>query len=141
MLWFQFYPTKMQLSQNNNYNPRFIVIQKLYGNHFNKEQKIVFPKHRYKKFIKDIVSGTIERKEFIDEIITSELQNEIRVLNDLLLKIIIEASIYEFAFRPDTPIKVIINEYLNVAKILLDEGKKSFLHAILDKLAKKMRWF
>ena len=36
-------------------NPRVIIIQKLYGNFFNGEVKLSFPKHRFKKFIKDIV--------------------------------------------------------------------------------------
>ena len=50
-------------------NPRVIVIQKLYGHHLNKESEITFPKHRYKKFIKDVVLGTLERKELIEETI------------------------------------------------------------------------
>ena len=43
------------------YNPRVVVIQKLYSHHLNKDSEIIFPKHRYKKFIKDVVNGTIER--------------------------------------------------------------------------------
>ena len=46
-------------------NPRVIVIQKLYAHHLNKETEIIFPKHRYRKFIKDVVFGTVERKELI----------------------------------------------------------------------------
>jgi hypothetical protein len=46
-------------------NPRVIIIQKLYGVLFNNNDKIEFPKHRFKKFIKDIVLGTIERNEII----------------------------------------------------------------------------
>ena len=46
-------------------NPRTIVVQKLYAHHLNKDSEITFPKHRYKKFIKDVVNGTIERKELI----------------------------------------------------------------------------
>ena len=40
-------------------NSRVIVIQKIYGNFFNKDANIFFPKHRFKKFIKDVVNGTI----------------------------------------------------------------------------------
>ena len=58
-------------------NPRVIVVQKLYGHYTNKESEIVFPKHRYKKFIKDVVTGTIERKELIKELIDKELKNDI----------------------------------------------------------------
>ena len=65
-------------------NPRLIVIQKLYGHHLNKDSEIYFPKHRYKKFIKDVVNGTIERKDLIQDLINKELKNanlpdEIRV--------------------------------------------------------------
>jgi hypothetical protein len=53
-------------------NPRVIVVQKLYGHYTNNESEISFPKHRYKKFIKDVVNGTIERKELINELIDKE---------------------------------------------------------------------
>ena len=48
-------------------NPRVIIIQKLYSVLYNNDDKIEFPKHRFKKFIKDIVLGTIERNEIIIE--------------------------------------------------------------------------
>ena len=48
-------------------NPR-VIIQKLYGKFFNNDEKLDFPKHRFKKFIKDIVSGTIEREEILRRI-------------------------------------------------------------------------
>ena len=54
-------------------NPRVIVIQKLYGYHLNKDSEITFPKHRYKKFIKDVVNGSIEREEVFDAIRVSGL--------------------------------------------------------------------
>ena len=47
----------LQFSPKNN--PRVIIIQKLYGKFFNKEEELTFPKHRFKKFIKDVVKGTI----------------------------------------------------------------------------------
>ena len=125
--------------KNIENNPRIIVVQKLYGKYINKDSEIKFPKHRYKKFIKDVVNGTIERKEYINEIISSELKEETRILKDLTLRIIIEASIYEIMFRPDTSSKIIINEYLNVANVLIDDGKKRFLNAVLDRLSKKLR--
>ena len=53
--------------ENLNNNPRIIVIQKLYGYFLNKESSISYPKHRYKKYIKDTVSGTIEREELLLE--------------------------------------------------------------------------
>ena len=58
-------------------NPRVIIIQKLYGQFFNKEEKLAFPKHRFKKFIKDVVNGTLER----DEVITDEINNHLNMIN------------------------------------------------------------
>ena len=60
-------------------SPRVVVIQKLYAHHINKETEITFPKHRYKKFIKDVVNGTIERKELIQNLMNSELKDDINV--------------------------------------------------------------
>ena len=57
-------------------NPRIIVIQKLYSYFLNKESNISYPKHRYKKFIKDTVSGTIEREELLLENLKIILKDE-----------------------------------------------------------------
>ena len=117
-------------------NPRVIVIQKLYGHHLNKENVLSFPKHRYKKFIKDVVNGTIERKDLIQDIIDTELKEDINEnKTELMIKLMIMAAIYEFMFMHKTPTKVVINEYLKVADFFVSESQKSFLNAILDKVS------
>ena len=121
-------------------NPRVIVIQKLYSHHLNKDSEISFPKHRYKKFIKDVVKGTIERKELIQNLIDEKLKEDINEnKTDLIIKLMIMAAIYEFMFMHKTPIKVIINEYLKVSDFFVDVSQKSFLNAILDKVSKVSR--
>ncbi len=115
-------------------NPRVIVVQKLYGHHLNKDSEITFPKHRYKKFIKDVVNGTIERKELIQNLIDKELKDNINEnKTELMIKLMIMAAIYEFMFMHKTPVKVVISEYLKVA------SQKGFLNAILDKISKVSR--
>ena len=118
-------------------NPRVIVIQKLYGYYLNKDSEISFPKHRYKKFIKDIVKGTIERKDLIQDTIDKELKNDINEnKTDLMIKLMIMAATYEFLYMHKTPIKVVISEYLKVSDFFSEQSQKSFLNAILDKLSK-----
>ena len=56
-------------------NSRVIIIQKLYGKLFNDDEIISFPKHRFKKFIKDVVYGTIERDEVINDELSIISQN------------------------------------------------------------------
>ena len=128
--------------QNNQIrmNPRVIVIQKLYSHYLNKESELIFPKHRYKKFIKDIVKGTIERKELIQNLMNKELKNDINEnKTELIIKLMIMAAIYEFMFMHKTPIKVVISEYLKVSDFFVASSQKSFLNAILDKISKVSR--
>ena len=121
-------------------NPRVIIIQKLYGHHINKDSEITYSKHRYKKFIKDVVKGTIERKELIQNLINKELKNDINEnKTELMTKLIIMAAIYEFMFMHKTPVKVVINEYLKVADFFVEEPQKGFLNAILEKISKVSR--
>ena len=121
-------------------NPRTIVIQKLYGHHLNKDSEITFPKHRYKKFIKDVVIGTIERKELIQTLMDKKLNQDINENKTaLMVKLMIMAAIYEFMFMHKTPIKVVISEYLKVADFFVQESQKGFLNAILEKVSKVSR--
>ena len=121
-------------------NPRVIVIQKLYSHHLNKDSEITFPKHRYKKFIKDVVNGTIERKELVQNLIDKELNKDINEnKTELMVKLMIMAAIYEFMFMHKTPIKVVISEYLKVADFFVQESQKGFLNAILEKVSKVSR--
>ena len=55
----------MPLHFSKKNNPRVIIIQKLYSKYYNNEVELNFPKHRFKKFIKDVVNGTIEREDVI----------------------------------------------------------------------------
>ena len=118
-------------------NARIIVVQKLYSYFLNRESKIVYPKHRYKKFIKDVVIGTIEREDLIQELMDKELKNDINKNKiEIIISLIIKAAIYEFMFMHKTPLKVVINEYLKVSEFFVENPQKSFLNAILDKLSK-----
>ena len=123
-----------------NSNPRVIVIQKLYAHYLNKDSEIHFPKHRYKKFIKDVVYGSIERKELIQELIDKKLNNYINEnKTELMVKLMINAAMYEFMFMHKTPVKVIISEYLKVSNFFIKSTQKNFLNAILDKESKISR--
>ena len=107
-------------------NPRVIVVQKLYGHYINKESEITFTKHRYKKFIKDVVLGTIERKELIQDLIDKELKEDInQYKTEIILKLMIAAAIYEFMFMHKIPIKVVISEYLKVSDFFIEKSQKS----------------
>ena len=130
----------MKYEFNYKTNPRVIIIQKLYGNLFNKDEDLTFPKHRFKKFIKDIVNGTIER----NDLITKELEinlNEDLILShlDKLFQVIIKCAVFEFLYKPKTSSKIIIKEYLNASNFFLEDSQTKYLNALLDKISKKIR--
>ena len=121
-------------------NPRVIVVQKLYGHHLNKDSELIFPKHKYKKFIKDVVNGTIERREHIQDLMNKEFKDDINEnKTELMIKLMIMAALYEFMCMHKIPIKVTISEYLKVADFFVQDSQKSFLNAILDKASKLIR--
>ena len=121
-------------------NPRVIIIQKLYGKFFNDEEKLYFPKHRFKKFIKDIVSGTIERNDILIEELDKNLGKDFRFNNlDKLFQVILKSATYEFLYKPNISIKIIIKEYLNASNFFLDDSQTKYLNALLDNIAKKIR--
>ena len=130
----------MDPKKSNNSSPRIKVIQKIYSSVMNSESVIEYPKSQYKKFIKDVVTGTLERSELIEEKINLHLGDDIDLKKtDKLLKIILFASIFELMFRPSTPKKVIINEYLLASEHFLEKIQIGYLNAILDKIAKVLR--
>tara|TARA_X000001036_G_scaffold432606_1_gene468775 strand:- start:629 stop:1030 length:402 start_codon:yes stop_codon:yes gene_type:complete len=130
----------MNLKKSKNSSPRIKVIQKLYNSLMNTDAIIDYPKSQYKKFIKDVVTGTLERLNLIEEAINSHLSNDINLTKtDKLLKIILFAAIFELMFKHNTPKKVIINEYLLASEQFLEKIQIGYLNAILDKIAKQLR--
>jgi len=97
-------------------NPRVIIIQKLYGSFYNNEEELTYPKHRFKKFIKDIVTGTIERNEIILEELKKNFGERLKINNlDKVFLIILKSATYEFLYKPNVSINIIIKEYLNAS--------------------------
>ena len=128
------------MSNKQSISPRVRVIQKLYGNSLNSEAIIEYPKSQYKKFIKDVVEGTIERSDLIKTTISKYLAEDIDLKRtDKLLKIIIFAGIYELMFKHNNPTNVIINEYVKTSEFFLEKAQIKYVNAVLDKIAKNIR--
>ena len=130
----------MDQKKFKNSSPRIKVIQKIYNSLMNPNTSIEYPKNQYRKFIKDVVTGTLERSELIEETINQHIGTDIDLKKtDKLLKIIIFAAIFELMFKHNNPKKVIISEYLLASEFFLEKVQIGYLNAILDKLAKEIR--
>ena len=130
----------MTLKYSPNRNPRVIVIQKLYSKIYNQDSEITFPKHRFKKFIKDVVTGTLERDDLINEEIVNHLDEDLKLKKfDKVFKIIIKSAIYELMYKPNTSKQIIIKEYLNASNFFIEDSQTKLLNALLDKISKIIR--
>tara|TARA_B100000989_G_scaffold76030_1_gene53842 strand:- start:3570 stop:3974 length:405 start_codon:yes stop_codon:yes gene_type:complete len=130
----------MKVSFSPKNNPRVIIIQKLYGKFFNDDEQLTYPKHRFRKFIKDIVTGTIERNDIIVDELEKNLGGNFSFNNlDKLFQVILKSATYEFLYKPNLSIKIIIKEYLDASNFFIDDSQTKYLNALLDGIAKKLR--
>ena len=128
------------INTTKNSTPRVKIIQKIYSKTLNPDEKIIYNKSQYKKFIKDVTEGTLERIELIEETIEKFLKNDINLKRtDKLLKIIIYAAVFELLYKHNNPKKVIISEYLKTSHFFLEKAQIKYLNAILDKISKLVR--
>ena len=130
----------MRTEYSGKNNPRVIIIQKLYGKFFNENEKIDFPKHRFKKFIKDIVNGTIERDDILIEELNNSFDDKHKFDNlDKVFQIILKSATYEILYKPNLTINIIIKEYLNASNFFINDTQTKYLNALLHNIAKKLR--
>ncbi len=130
----------MSLKVNKNSLPRVKIVQKIYNLLMNPNTQVEYPKSQYKKFIKDVVEGTLERSELIESTINEHLNSDIDLKKtDKLLKIVLFAAVFELLFKHNNPKKVIISEYVLASEYFLEKVQIGYLNAILDKISKVIR--
>ena len=89
-------------------NPRVLIVQKVYAQLVNNDQKIIFEKHRFKKFIKDVVFGTTERLELINDEIKHIEENF--NIKKYLVQVAIQLDTY-FLFEVQTKPCTLLRHY------------------------------
>ena len=130
----------MSQRKNKNSLPRVKIVQKIYNLAMNPNTQVDYPKSQYKKFIKDVVEGTLERSELIESTINEHLNSDIDLKKtDKLLKIVLFAAVFELLFKHNNPKKVIISEYVLASEYFLEKVQIGYLNAILDKISKVIR--
>jgi N utilization substance protein B len=92
------------------------------------------------QYLNDLVLFSHDNIDKIDEMITSLLVKQ-KSLKDvpILLLCILRVGIGEIMFFPETPIKVIINEYTDIAKDMIEESKIGLVNSILENAGLKIR--
>ena len=127
---------------------REIAFQILYGSNFSKEENIeqylkevdhFFPSqkkdNKIKKateFAKELIKHTLKNKNRLDQIIKSHSKNwKINRIAKVELTIL-RLGIYEMLYRDDVPLKVAIDEAIELSKRFGDSKSRKFVNGILD---------
>jgi len=91
-------------------------------------------------FFADILRGAVETQKKLDPYLQSQLAEGWRLSRlDATVRAILRAGLYEMIRRPDVPYKVVINEYVDVARAFFDGDEPGFINAVLDAAAKAAR--
>ena len=58
---------------------------------------------------------------------------------DKVFQTILKAATYEFMYKPQLSLNIIIKEYLNSSNFFLENSQTKYLNALLDNVGKKLR--
>lgn len=92
-----------------------------------------------KEFARGIVEGTLKHLPEIDRAIMEYAENWAMDRMAAVDRNILRAGAYEILFVPDVPVKVAINEALEVAKKFSSQDSAPFINGILDRIAHKRK--
>jgi N utilization substance protein B len=92
------------------------------------------------EFFRDLVTGVVREQRNIDPRINACLAESWRFDRlDSTLRAVLRAGAFELSCRNDVPAKVVINEYLEVARAFFSGDEPKFVNGVLDKLGREMR--
>jgi N utilization substance protein B len=91
-------------------------------------------------FFADLLRGVLRRQRDIDPLVDRQLAEGWRLKRiDAIVRAILRAGVFELMERPDVPVRVVINEYINVAHSFFSEDEPKVVNGVLDKLARELR--
>ncbi|MES2604346.1 MAG: transcription antitermination factor NusB [Pseudomonadota bacterium] len=89
-------------------------------------------------FFHDALSYIAENTSTIDQLYASYLDRELKQLDPIEFGLL-RLGIYELSQRIDVPYRVVINEYVDLAKKYGAAESHKFINGVLDKAARKLR--
>ncbi|MCF7889731.1 transcription antitermination factor NusB [Candidatus Bipolaricaulota bacterium] len=90
-----------------------------------------------REFIEDIYRGTLDKKEKIDELISSFAVGWKVERLAFLDRNILRMAIYELLYYDDTPPEVVMNEAIELSKEYGTDNAPKFINGILDRVWKE----
>jgi N utilization substance protein B len=87
----------------------------------------------------DIVRGVVAEQARIDQAVVKRLAENWKLDRlDATVRAMLRAGAFELIFR-DTPVEVVIDEYVELAKAFFDAKESAFINGALDAVAQDVR--
>ncbi len=84
-----------------------------------------------------LVNGSVDNQEQIDASIRENLAKDWRLSRlDATLRALLRAAVFELLYCPKTPLKVILNEYIDLAHAFFSGPEPAFVNALLETIGK-----
>jgi len=91
-------------------------------------------------WFRDLVSGVVEAQLEVDPRVHAALVEGWPLKRvDATLRAILRAGVYELMRRTDVPARVVITEYVDIAKAFFTEDEPKLVNGVLDRLARELR--
>lgn len=89
-------------------------------------------------FFRQIVAGVIKRQLDIDPSIDNALTGDWPISRiDATLRAILRAGAFELLGRRDIPARVVINEYVDIARAFYEDDAPGMVNGVLDSIARQ----
>ena len=106
------------------------------GDSFDTEQDVA----PHKNLFSEIVAGVGAQQPGIDEIVSAALSNKWTFERvEIILRAILRAGVYELQARKDTPARVVITEYVDIAHAFYDGQEPGMVNGMLDRISRNLR--
>ena len=89
-------------------------------------------------YFQELLTNVAERTDILDQALVDALDRPVEQVDPVELAIL-RIGTFELLFRPDVPLKVIINEGVELAKVFGAEESHRYINGILDALGKTAR--
>lgn len=87
-----------------------------------------------------VVQGVLDQQKRIDPTIDALLAKGWPLKRiETVMRAILRAGAYELMLTPDVPVKVVISEYVDIARAFFEKDETSMVNAVLDRLARDCR--
>lgn len=96
-------------------------------------------KPKVREYAEDLLSGILTHRDEIDQRISSRLENYSFDRVGMVDRNILRVAVYELLHRREVPVRVVINEAVEIARELGDTQTRIFVNGILDRIAREVR--